>query len=204
MDASERAKRELEALKWLDAATKLGEGERSREPMRAAPGGDDWADTSAGEDARSGNYGDTVSGDEQAELAANLIEWAELLQGEARLQDAYGCLRAIDGLPRGPRDDPEFVERLASVALELGLQREGARYRKRLTELDPKRAKALLAREKKLKAKPKPAAAKSPEVRYRHPKFGEGVLVRRETSGLRVRFADGERVIVQDRLELLG
>jgi hypothetical protein len=103
----------------------------------------------------------------------------------------------------GPRDDPELVEQLATVALELGLERETARYKKRLSEIDPKSAKALLAREKKLKTKPKPAATTA-DVRYRHSKFGDGVLVSREASGLRVRFADGERVIVADRLELLG
>lgn len=55
-----------------------------------------------------------------------------------------------------------------------------------------------------LEALAEPAEAATPHEapeHYKHPKFGVGVLLRREVSGLRIRFESGERVIAVGRVE---
>ncbi len=127
------------------------------------------------------------------------MDWAAVLESEDRAQEALAFLRAADALPKGPREDPDLVERLGRLAIDLGMDVEAGRYRRRLKSIAPDRLRPIGERA----ATPARAEERAPEVRYRHAKFGVGTLVRREENGLRVRFDDGERVIVESRLEKL-
>ncbi len=177
MEMHERLRRENEAFAALDRALSAGSGRGSTSRTKNAA-----AD-------------EQVSGDEQVEIGNVLLEYAEFLEGEYRAREAYPFLSAVDALPKwGP--DAELLR----LALELGLKSDAAGYRRRLGALDPDAADAV---ERNFTATPVLAPPRVAEVRYAHPKFGVGILVREEADALRVRFDDGERVILKARLTLV-
>ena len=181
MEMHERLRRENEAFAALDRALSAGSGRGS---------------TSRNANAAADEQ---VSGDEQVEIGNVLLEYAEFLEGEYRAREAYPFLSAVDARPKwGP--DADLLAKLFQLALELGLKSDAAGYRRRLVALDRDAADAV---ERNFTATPALAPPRVAEVRYAHPKFGVGILVREEADALRVRFDDGERVILKARLTLV-
>jgi hypothetical protein len=197
MDARERARRDNEALAALDKAIRLGAPAERRGIVEGSDDASVLAELAAADERGAAAERDTVSADEQIQLGHVLIEHAEWLEAEGRAREAFPFLRAVDALPKWG-EDVELLAKLYRLALELDLRDDARRFRRRLTALDPGEfppQSSLPPPPPRRSSRPFP-----PVERYSHPKFGVGTLVGREPGGLRIRFPDGERVIVEARL----
>lgn len=98
-------KDELEALGLLDRATEIA---ADRDPLGWVD--PDWSEQAALDDRFGRGDRNTPSGDEQLEIGVKLAEHALRLDAHGRGAEAYAFLEAVNRLPRGPKDDPEFLE----------------------------------------------------------------------------------------------
>lgn len=138
------------------------------------------------------------SAEAQHALASELCDWGVHFELErARPADAYRFYAAAQRLPEGPKDDLSLLEKLYELASTLGLHADAIRFRKRIERLFPRH----VLKTPDVRVASTSDAVEAREVRYWHAKFGEGLLIRREAEGLRMRFASGERVIREDKLE---
>jgi hypothetical protein len=135
-----------------------------------------------------------VDADEIMELGLGLLEWADELEIRDRKREAFVFVQAAIDL--GWNDfDEEVLVRLHRLASETGHAEVAERARRRLAKRGREVAAVAVA--------PQFSGEAQADLRYRHPRFGVGVLVARERDGLRVRFEDQERVILEETLERL-
>jgi hypothetical protein len=177
------AQREAMALRDLEIARLWSR----KSPRRPRPG-----DVEVDALPNRADYERTVDADEITELGHSLLEWADELEARERKREAFVFAQAVVDLGWDEHDE-EVLVRLHRLASETGHAEVAARTRRRLG----KRGRAVAA----IPIAPPPLAPVQAEIRYRHPRLGVGVLVARETNGLRVRFESGERVILEERLE---
>jgi hypothetical protein len=156
----------------VDALVQLGEWLRGAERSREAV-------TTLGEARRIARAEVGASRASPAKQLAVLVE-VDLVLADAQREsdDAQACLRTLAEAERAIAKHP-------ALPIREWWSNEVTRIREAAQRPAARRADA----------EPMPAE------RFRHARFGEGVLVRREVSGLRLRFEDGsERVLREDRV----
>lgn len=130
----------------------------------------------------------------------NLYELAQTELEAGQWEHAVAHLRLVEQVTRGDGDFDrrELALDLAEANARIGNVEHARRWWDE-AKSDAGLAERIEAVRSLLEALPPPQ-----EIairRYRHARFGEGTLVARTASGLRIAFADGERVIAESRLE---